>query len=46
MIIGNAIVNVMLREPLIDIIISGMIATINAVMMAAIFNDAVDAILS
>lgn len=43
--IGNASVNIILRDPLIDIIISGIIATISDVMIAAIFNDPVDAIL-
>jgi hypothetical protein len=43
---GNASVRVILREPPMEIIISGIIATRSAVMMAAIFKDAVDAILS
>ena len=44
--IGNAILNVIPRGPLVDIIIRGRIATSKAVMIAAIFNEAVDAILS
>ena len=43
--IGNATVNVMLRGPLVEMIIRGRIATNNAVIMAAMFNEAVDAIL-
>lgn len=44
---GKAILSAIPREPLVDIIIRGMVATSSAVMIAAIFNEAVeDAILS
>lgn len=42
---GKAILNAILRGPLVDITIRGIMATIKAVMMEAIFNEAVDAIL-
>ena len=44
--IGSPTVNATLRDPLVDIRMRGIVATIKAVMMAAIFNEAVeDAIL-
>ncbi len=40
--IGNAKLNPMLNGPLVDIIVRGIMATINAVIIAAIFNEAVE----